>query len=320
MTLPDPSFRIEPADYRADFDALRAIRETVFVAEQQVPIEEEWDELDPVCRHVLARDLSGHPIGTGRMSHDGKIGRIAVMPEWRDRGVGAALLRTLLEQAREQGLAEVRLSAQVSALDFYLKHGFAEVGGRFMEAGIEHQTMRRAIEAPEPVPRAPSDLPPSQPAHTIETLDQAIEVLVECIPLSRNLIRIYSRDLEPALLGHPDVLEALRRFASQHRDARVLIVVQDPVEAQARRNGLFDLAQRLTSRFQFRAPTEAQDLHYPSSYVATDRGGFVYRTLGSHFDGEASTCLPARARQLIQHFDATWERSRPCTEFRALGI
>lgn len=318
--LPAPDFRIEPADYKADLNALRAVRETVFVAEQQVPIDEEWDEIDPVCRHLLARDTADRPIGTARMSRDGKIGRIAVVSEWRGRGVGAALLRTLLEQARDQGLPEVQLSAQVSALEFYRKYGFADFGERFMDAGIEHQSMRRAIETSESVPRAASDLPPSQPAHAIESLDQAIKLLLECIPLSRNLIRIYSRDLEPALLGHPDMLAVLRQFATQHRDARVLILVQDPVEAQTQRHGLFDLAQRLTSHIQFRSPAQAQDLHYPSSYVATDRGGFLFRTLGSHFDGEASVCLPARARQLIQHFDATWERSRPCTEFRALGI
>ncbi len=317
---PDHDFRVEPADYRFDLDALRSVRETVFVLEQRVPPEEEWDDEDPRCRHALARDDQGRPIGTGRLSLDGKIGRMAVLPDWRGRGVGAALLQHLLDLARSRGLVEVRLNAQVSALEFYRRFGFHPHGDRFMEAGIAHQAMRLALPPNEPVPRAPSDLPPSRPARTIETLDEARRALLEAIPSARSVIRIFSRDLDPDLLGDPAVLDALRAFASGRRGAEVLILVQDPAEAQRRRNGLFDLAQRLSSRFRFRAPSEPIDLDYPSGYLVCDRGGFLFRALGSRYDGEASPCLPSRARQLIAHFDPVWERARPCAEFRALGI
>ena len=139
-------FRIEPADYATDLADLRAVRETVFILEQKVPEDEEWDELDPRCHHVLARDEQGRPIGTGRLTPEHKIGRMAVLPEWRGKGVGDALLVALLDKARSLGWTEVSLNAQCSAEGFYARHGFAPYGERFMEAGIEHQAMRRALE------------------------------------------------------------------------------------------------------------------------------------------------------------------------------
>ena len=99
--MPTPGFRIEVVDYAQAQDELRAVREPVFVQEQQVPLEEEWDALDPLCRHVIARDESGQPIGTGRLTPERKIGRMAVLRDWRGKGVGDALLSALMAQAWE---------------------------------------------------------------------------------------------------------------------------------------------------------------------------------------------------------------------------
>ncbi len=117
------AFHLEIASYERDLPDLRAVRETVFVAEQQVPIEEEWDELDPASVHVIARDGDGRPIGTGRLTPERKIGRMAVLREWRGRGVGDALLRTLLEHARARHWPEVVLNAQVDLVRLQLREG-----------------------------------------------------------------------------------------------------------------------------------------------------------------------------------------------------
>ena len=125
-------FRVEPADYTVDFADLRAVREPVFVVEQQVPIEEEWDDLDPQCRHVIARDAANRPIGTGRLTPERKIGRMAVLAEWRGKGVGDALMEALMDEARALGWPEVSLNAQTHAIPFYARHGF-EVFGEEVE-------------------------------------------------------------------------------------------------------------------------------------------------------------------------------------------
>jgi predicted GNAT family N-acyltransferase len=139
------SFRVRRADWRQDQAELRRIRENVFVHEQGVPLELEWDGIDHDCLHVLAEDEQGEAIGTGRLLPDGHIGRMAVLRRWRRRGVGSALLNELIALAEEQGMHEVVLKAQVTALPFYLGHGFAPEGEAFLDVGIAHQRMRRSL-------------------------------------------------------------------------------------------------------------------------------------------------------------------------------
>jgi predicted GNAT family N-acyltransferase len=139
------AFTIIDADYERDLPLLRAVREPVFVHEQQVPIELEWDELDPLSVHVIAIDRGGQPVGTGRLTPEQKIGRMAVLDPWRSRGVGAALLVRLIDIARSMSYPAIELHAQLSAADFYRRHGFDAYGDVFEEAGIDHVHMRRAL-------------------------------------------------------------------------------------------------------------------------------------------------------------------------------
>ncbi|MHC4432747.1 MAG: GNAT family N-acetyltransferase [Planctomycetota bacterium] len=123
---------------------LTSVRRAVFIEEQNVPESVELDDRDPDCAHVLASDESGNPIGTARMEASGKIGRMAVLPEHRGRGVGTKMLETIMEHGRSGGITVFHLSAQISALGFYRKMGFETYGERFQEAGIVHVNMRRA--------------------------------------------------------------------------------------------------------------------------------------------------------------------------------
>lgn len=120
---------------------LKSVRHTVFVEEQRVPEDLEWDGRDPECIHALATDLAGGPIGAARLLPDGHIGRMAVLSGWRRKGVGSALLRLLLFEARRRGYSEVRLHAQTQAAGFYGKFGFEPVGQEFTEARIAHVEM-----------------------------------------------------------------------------------------------------------------------------------------------------------------------------------
>lgn len=113
----------------------------MFIIEQQVPEELEWDEADAVSVHALALDGEGRAIGTGRLLPDGRIGRMAVVREWRRRGVGSAILKWLVASARRQEFHVLHLHAQTHALDFYANHGFIAQGDDFSEAGIPHRKM-----------------------------------------------------------------------------------------------------------------------------------------------------------------------------------
>lgn len=133
-------------NWTASREKLRAVRRAVFIEEQNVPEALEWDEADEHAYHVLAMSDDGDPIGTGRLKLDGQIGRMAVARNWRKRGVGAAILRTLLELARKEGCSAVRLHAQTHALAFYSRYGFVAVGSEFEEAGIPHRAMELRLE------------------------------------------------------------------------------------------------------------------------------------------------------------------------------
>ncbi|MGA7802385.1 MAG: GNAT family N-acetyltransferase [Gammaproteobacteria bacterium] len=133
-----------------DRGLLRAVREAVFVREQNIPAELEWNEaVDSQCLHVLAQDGTGQAIGTGRLKPDGQIGRLAVLSGWRGRGVGGLLLRTLTALARQHQLAPVWLDAQLQTVEFYAHRGFQAKGEPFREAGIPHRRMVLTTVVPE---------------------------------------------------------------------------------------------------------------------------------------------------------------------------
>jgi predicted GNAT family N-acyltransferase len=124
---------------------IKTIRETVFIKEQHVPVELEWDGLDDTATHVVARANDTQVIGTARMLANGHIGRMAVLPAWRHQGVGSAMLKELLLLAQRRHLVKVYLHAQTTAVGFYEQHGFKAVGEEFMDAGIPHRYMERTL-------------------------------------------------------------------------------------------------------------------------------------------------------------------------------
>ena len=137
--------RIRVASWTADEATLKSIRFDVFCVEQGVPEALEWDGIDAECVHAIAEDGDGAAIGCARLLPDGHIGRMAVRPRWRGRGVGSALLEALVEIATKRGDERVMLNAQTHAMPFYARYGFAPVGEPFDEAGIPHQSMEARL-------------------------------------------------------------------------------------------------------------------------------------------------------------------------------
>jgi predicted GNAT family N-acyltransferase len=134
--------RVRIASWQKDNADIRRIREAVFVAEQSVPAELEWDADDAGAIHFLACE-GDYAIGTARLLADGEIGRVAVLKDWRGLKAGAALMHTAIECAEQRGLSPQRLSAQVHATAFYERLGFEVVGDEFLEVGIAHVGMLR---------------------------------------------------------------------------------------------------------------------------------------------------------------------------------
>ena len=147
--MPSP-FTIRVLDWDDAAALARPLREEVFVVEQRVPLELEWDEHDAGARHAIALAANGEAIGTARLLPEGRIGRMAVRKSWRGRGVGAALMRALLDEALAAGMATITLHAQTHAAGFYRGFGFSARGGEFLEAGIPHLEMTLDLAARRP--------------------------------------------------------------------------------------------------------------------------------------------------------------------------
>ncbi|MCU1600340.1 MAG: acetyltransferase [Frankiales bacterium] len=127
-----------------DMEAAYALRHEVFVIGQAVPEELERDELDAVSDHAVAL-LDGVVVGTGRLLPTATVGRMAVASSVRGQGVGAAVLACLEERARVRGYPHVELHAQVHAVGFYDRYGYVPFTDVYLEAGIEHRSMRKVF-------------------------------------------------------------------------------------------------------------------------------------------------------------------------------
>ncbi|MFJ2235625.1 GNAT family N-acetyltransferase [Streptomyces sp. NPDC087859] len=152
------SYAVRVAEDPADRELCFAVRKEVFVAEQGVPEDLEYDAYDAVAVHVLAVREDGVPLGTGRLLYGaaaadkvggdltlGSLGRLAVTQEARGLGIGVALVRAIEDAARALGLAAVDLHAQTHALGFYERLGYEAYGPEYLEAGMAHRGMRRAL-------------------------------------------------------------------------------------------------------------------------------------------------------------------------------
>jgi predicted GNAT family N-acyltransferase len=135
-------FSIRQVNWQQAHEELRQIRLRVFVEEQRVPVELEWDGCDENAIHLLARNTKGQPLGCARILADGIIGRMAVLEEYRKQGAGSALLEHAIRCCREHGWHKITLSAQTHAIPFYERYGFAVCSDEYMDAGILHRDMQ----------------------------------------------------------------------------------------------------------------------------------------------------------------------------------
>ncbi len=140
------NFSIERAEWSHHEEELRAIRTAVFIDEQFLPADIEWDGEDEQSVHFLARDDSGSAIGCVRLMTSGQISSLSVLDQHRNHGIGKALLARAEEEARDQGMSEIFLHAQTHATSFYESTGFTVTGGIFLEGDIPHRQMVKGLD------------------------------------------------------------------------------------------------------------------------------------------------------------------------------
>jgi predicted GNAT family N-acyltransferase len=312
------NFRVEMVEWAREEqrDALLDLRDTVFIQEQRVPEERERDGTDGDCQHVLARDEDDQPIGCGRLTATRKIGRMAVLTEWRGQGVGAAMLRELIARARAMGWTEVALDAQTSAIGFYERAGFEAHGDIFDDAGLPHRAMRLALPVRPDEPAALRDVGVLPVGSRSDTDASRLQLLID----ANHRLCLYLPSLGTDHYASAEELGEIRRIGLSGRGAQIRILLHDPATALRNDHRLIALAQRLTTAIQIRTPLEEVDLAYASSYLLNDVGGYLFLPEADKPQGRGARHDRPSQAPLQQHFDEVWERAELATVLQMLNL
>lgn len=138
-------FRVQSGHWDKLEQDAKFIRKKVFIIEQNIPEEEEWDDQDMISDHFVVYDQD-QPIATARLLQNNSVGRVAVLKAYRGQGIGRMIMLEIIRQAHQQDRKFLHLSSQVHAISFYEKLGFSIQGDAYDECGIPHIKMQLVIE------------------------------------------------------------------------------------------------------------------------------------------------------------------------------
>ncbi|MEP6391125.1 MAG: GNAT family N-acetyltransferase [Halioglobus sp.] len=293
-------------------ESLRAIRERVFIEEQQVPREIEWDGQDENATHVLSllqSQTSTTPVACGRLLEDGKIGRMAVLSHYRGRGYGRAVLDALIDAAKEQGKPSVYLHAQSHASDFYAKAGFEPYDEPFEEAGIPHIAMQRTLD----YRKRTTFLQGVAYPHPFDELAIGL-----CQTASRHLC-ILSPTLDSKVFDNRELTQALSALARRGRQSQIRILVQDSRAIVQRGHRLLELSRRLPTKIKLHKLAEHPDWK-GQTVIIRDRDGVLFKPGDTDHKGFYEPDSPSSTLQHLDLFDELWRHSAQDVEFRSMGL
>ncbi|WP_316368492.1 GNAT family N-acetyltransferase [Candidatus Thiodiazotropha sp. CDECU1] len=317
MTQSD--YTIRKAKWPEERELLRQVREPVFVEEQGVPQAMEWDDDDMMAYHLLALDQAQRPIATARLLGNGQIGRMAVLPEWRNQGIGTALLLTLIQHADSIGLQSLFLHAQTSAEPFYAKAGFTADGDHFMEAGIEHQKMVLSFNqdmAEELFLAQLGKTPELFHLHTVEDHQAHATCMVR---QAKRHLSIFTRTLDPQIFDTPPFVDAVQQLATRSRFSRIRILLQDNTLVVQQGHQLVELAQRLSTAIEIRIPGD-EYMDYEENFMLVDELGYLHRKQAVNLIGTACYNDRYRANRMQTIFNEAWEFGTPDRELARLHL
>ena len=306
--------------------SVRDIRERVFIREQKVPPELEWDQTDEIADHYLAVLPDNTPAGVARLfstlEETGHIGRMAILPEHRGRGIGEALLRHLIQESAGR-FSELRLSAQEHAIPFYQRSGFHVCSDVYDDAGIPHYDMR--CLAPGLTAQAlvsanhPMVLGVDTDSWLFESEDRLVALMDSVVGQAGQRIWLYDRLLSHDLYDRPRFRALISTLARRHRLSEVRLLIHDDKPLVKRRHRLVELMRRLPSRMELRLV----NTDYPVAdqpFALVDREGVVYRHDFDKPEGFAKFADGGRVKLLSEDFQRMWDAARPSVELRELPL
>lgn len=318
--------RIEVTDWSEAPVDLRQLRQQVFITEQGVPAELEWDHQDDAAEHFLMRDEQGRALACARLyrkdSHTGGIGRMAVAADHRGKGLGMALLQHLLQHGANYYEC-FQLSAQAQATGFYQRAGFFITSPAYDDAGMPHHDM--LCSAPLQVLSHP---PAKTPLMTLgqDSTTWPLANPADLRAMTRTMAWQVRRRfwLYDELLDHDRyddslLAERLSALARSSRRADVRLLIHDDQPLIRRHHRLVRLLHRLPSRIQLRLVNTS----YPYSdapFILGDDQGVVYRHEFTRHPGFVNLAAQVRVRRLAEEYERIWQTARTSLELRQLPL
>ncbi|SFR48552.1 Predicted N-acyltransferase, GNAT family [Marinobacter daqiaonensis] len=308
---------------------IKDIRQAVFIDEQRVPPELEWDDTDEIADHFVAVTSDNTPVATARLfrtlDETGHIGRMAVLPEHRGQGIGEAMLRHLMAEA-EGEVEDLHLSAQEHAVPFYQRSGFHVCSGPYDDAGIPHFAMRclapelvnNSFSAERPR-RRPMILGADDQSWLIDRDHQVSPLMDSLIGQARQRLWLYDRLLDHEIYDRERFRDLLSALARHHRNSEVRLLIHDDGPLVKRRHQVVELLRRLPSSITLRLVND----DYPAEghpFLLVDREGVLVRHRFDRPDGFAGFADSGRVKLLADTFQRMWDTARPSLELRELPL
>lgn len=316
------TLRIRKYSWQLAPKALRDIRQAVFIDEQQVPAELEWDDTDAIADHFVALTADNTPVAVARLypsvMDTAHIGRMAVLPAYRGLGYGEQLLRHIMTDAAEE-FQDLCLSAQTQAVAFYQRSGFHVCSGTYDDAGIPHVDMHclapQLITARWQDHSWPMVAGKDDTSWLFETESDLIGAMDSLASQARQSLWIYDQFLDHDRYDRFRLREIVSAVARRHRLSDVRLLIHDDRPLVQRRHQLVELMRRLPSKIELRLvsadhPSETQ------AFMLADREAMVYRHQFNKPDGFAQFSDPGHSKRLREVFQRMWEAGRQSLELR----
>jgi len=290
---------------------LSLIRTQVFIEEQSVPVELEWDEHDKNCIHLLVL-FKNNPIATARMQKNGHIGRIAVLKEHRHQGIGSAMLDILIDYCNQHKLRP-HLDAQIKAIGFYQKKGFCVISEEFLDAGIPHKSMEINMEYNQYILGENNEL-----LNFDSRLDNR-NIATTLISQAKVQIRILTPNLEHMIYDTSEITQSLSKLAIKNKHTLINVLINDATQAVITGHRLIELSRKFSSSIHLHK-TPVDMAGYETAFILIDDTGYLYKHRGNSHQGQACFNDMAKVRDLTKTFDEAWAISKPDPELRQLYI
>lgn len=320
------STRVRKYSWQLAPQIIKDIRQRVFIDEQQVPPELEWDSTDEIADHYLMVLPDNTPVGTARLfstlDEVGHIGRMAILPAYRKQGYGEQLLHHLIREASND-YGELQLSAQDHAIPFYQKSGFHVCSDFYDDAGIPHVDMRcfageRVLNELSDHPK-PMIMGEDSKAWLFNTETDLVSVMDSVVGQARHRVWLYDRFLEHDLYDRRRFRELISALARRHRLSEIRLLIHDDKPLVKRRHRLVELMRRLPSHMGLRLVNE----EYPVEdrpFILADREGVVYRHAFDKPEGFAKFSDSGRVKLLEESFQRMWDAGSTSLELRDLPL